>query len=192
MKAWPIVRRPGVRAALVLSIAGLSGCSAGLLPPEERAAVCPEPSGYVAPPAVPADSLFVLLQEPALTAEQQGFLAAIRSQPTTARVHLARLVEGVESILQADRPVALNVSPTRSFVAVRTDAGTRDAGVLSWHGSISGEYGTANLVLTGKGMTGVLQSLPAGAPSVVYSIQPIGGGLQALVCVDASKVPPLD
>ncbi len=163
-----------------------------MLPPEERAAVCPEPSGYVAPPAVPADSLFVLLQEPALTAEQQGYLAAIRGQPTTARVHLARLVEGVEAILQADRPVALNASPTRSFVAVRTDAGTRDTGVFAWHGRISGEHGTANLILTDKGMTGVLQSLPAGAPSAVYSIQPIGGGVQAIVCVDVSKVPPVD
>lgn len=185
-----IVRRRACAALVLAAVSALAGCGDGLLPPEERAAVCAEPSEYVAPPAVPADSLFVLLPEPALTAEQEGYLGSIRSQPTTARIHVARLVEGVEAVLQADRPVTLNVSPTRSFVAVRVDAGRRDADVFSWQGRISGEYGTATLVLTGKGMTGVLQSLPAGAPSAVYSIHPIGGGLQAIVCVDAGKAPP--
>lgn len=184
---------PHARTVAVLSaVFALAGCGRDGLLPEETAAVCPEPSGYVAPPAVPADSLFVLLHEPVLTAEQQGFLSSIRSQPTTARIQLARLAEGVEAILEADRPVALNVSSTRSFVAVKTDAGRRDAGVFAWHGSISGEYGTATLVLTGKGMNGVLQSLPADAPSSVYAIQPIGGGVQAIVCVDVTKVPPRD
>lgn len=179
------------RALAVLStIVALDGCSDGLLPPKERPAVCPEPSGYVAPPAVPADSLFVLLHEPALTAEQAWYLSNIRSQPATARIHLARLVEGVETILQADRPVMLNLSPTRAFVAVRTDADQPEAGVFVWNGRISGEYGTATLLLSSTGITGTLQSVPPDAPSVLYAIRPIGGGVQAIVCVDQSKFPP--
>jgi hypothetical protein len=194
MKVRSMDRRSRGRAVAVLAVGcALAGCEGGdLLPPEERAAVCVEPSGYPAPQAYSSDSLFVPLDEPALTAEQEQRLAIIRGQPTTARVLVARLAADADEMLQSGGSVMLTVSPTRSFMVAATYAGRRDADVFAWHGRIVGDYGDATLILTSKGITGAMQVLPPGLPSTTYSIQPIGDGLQAIVCVDQGRIPPND
>jgi len=58
---------------------------------------------------------------------------------------------------------------------------------VSWSGLIQGEFGRVTLVLTTKGLTGTLQSLRNYAS---YKVEPIGGGLQAIACIDSSQYPP--
>ncbi|HEX2188857.1 MAG TPA: hypothetical protein VHG51_08170 [Longimicrobiaceae bacterium] len=41
-----------------------------------------------------------------------------------------------------------------------------------------------------QGLTGALPTLRPDAPPSTYSFQPIGGGLQAVVCAGTGKLPP--
>lgn len=189
MLASPVPYRRRARAALALAAVVLLGCDDVLLP--ETPAVCPEPlPGRAASPAADAPPLFELVSAPALTPEQEHFLGVIRGEPTTAGVHLARLAEGAAALLEVDRAIRLDVSPAQRFTAVGRRVERRAADDVSWSGRIAGENGDVTLVLTGRGVTGTLQVLPFDAAPATYSIRPLGGGLQAIVCVDQSKLPP--
>ena len=129
--------------------------------------------------------LWSLDSAPPLSVEQQGRLLLIQARSTTADVRLARLATSADSLLQLGNEVVLTVSPGRSVVAVGEQVTRRGPNDVSWGGPIDGIFGWASLVLTNVGITGALHS-----GNAAYHFEPIGGGLQALTCVDASKYGP--
>ena len=129
--------------------------------------------------------------------EQQQWVFKISELATTAEVHLARLSPAADSLLHPGNAVVLPVSPGRAAVAVGERVTRRGPSDVSWSGPIQGEKGGwVTLVLTDKGVTGTLQSVRTGEDGKLvfasYRFTPIGGGWQALVCVDPSKFPPDD
>jgi len=132
-------------------------------------------------------SLWTLDSAPPLSAEQERRLSDIRARPTTADVHLARLSPAADSLLQPETAIALTVSPGRSAIVRGETVTRRGPSDVSWSGLIQGEFGRVTLVLTTKGLTGTLQSLRNYAS---YKVEPIGGGLQAIACIDSSQYPP--
>jgi len=139
-----------------------------------------------------ADTLFAIGIAPAMSTEQQGRVTAIWARETTAEVYVGRLIENASSLLELDRAIVFTVSPTRSFGVRGVRAQVRAPNDISWTGPISGEYGSVQLVLTEKGVTGTLQSFPGGGLPTTYQFESIGGGLQAIICVDEQKFPPDD
>ena len=129
--------------------------------------------------------LWSLDAAPTLTPEQERLVASLRAQPTTAGLHVARLSPSADSLLQLGNEVVLTVSPSRSVVAFGDQVTRRGPNDVSWSGPIDNIVGQATLVLTGVGVTGTLQS-----GNAVYSFAPLGGGLEALTCIDASKFGP--
>ncbi|HJS42803.1 MAG TPA: hypothetical protein VJ755_04985 [Gemmatimonadales bacterium] len=111
--------------------------------------------------------------------------------PTTAELHVARLSPDADSLLQLGSSVVLTVAPGRAVIAAGQDVTRRGPSDVSWSGAIENEFGHVSLVLTTIGVTGSLQSVAR--ESLVhasYRIAPLGGGLQAISCVDPSRFPP--
>ena len=162
-----------------LAVLTLAGCADEPFVPE-RPAVCaesPRPAGQ--PSATP---LLALVPEPALTAAQQELLGYIRARPASAEVHIGRLADDAAALLRARQPLEIAVSPTRGFVVVPNEVIPRSDGV-SWSGGLAAEQGNAFLVLTSTGISGSVAS----ALNQSYSLESVGGGLVAVVCVDRSK-----
>ncbi len=185
MNAPAFASRRITRAAL-MACAGLalSACCCGPvgMDEEETPAVCRAPATATAPIAA-ADSLFVLLDAPALTKDQARRLELARATRTAAEVHVARLAENAGSLLQPGREMIFNVSPTRKFSVEGLKADT-GASYVSFHGRLKGGLGEVTLVHTGEGVTGGLQSV---STQEMYEFHPIGGGLHTITCVDPTK-----
>ena len=187
MKPYP------ARAVLIVTLASpLAACHESVLPTEtETPAVCPEAtSTAVAAPADSAAPLFALLAAPTLTADQEQRVAAIRSRRTTARVEIARFLDDPLPLLRSSQKITFNVSAAQSFTAVEKRLNVRAPDDISWSGSLVGNYGEVFLVLTSDRLVGSLQSIPIEGAAAVYSFEPIGDRLHAIVCVDTSKLPP--
>jgi hypothetical protein len=150
-------------------------------------AVCDEPSS---PPAqvAPADTLFRLELAVVLSKDQARHLEAIEDQPGTARVLVGRLAPDAEAIVQPGNRVAFTVAPGRTFTVLGDATMTTGTDYRFWTGKVDAENGGADLVLTSLGVTGELQSYRTDGHTA-YSFQPLGGGLEAIVCVDMSRMP---
>ena len=184
--------RTEIRAAtlLLLSVTtALAACGPGVLAPGGEPAWCPEPTYVQAPPRGTADTVFIALSEAALPAEQARRVADIRARPATARVDVARLVDDLASRLEPGRTVELNVSPVQSFTAVGERVEVRSPDDLSWSGGLVDDHGAALLVLRGTSLTGTVTSVPPSSPPLVYAFEPVGGGVHAIVCVGAGRLP---
>jgi hypothetical protein len=171
-----------IRALLVLSLAAaLSACGEDPVAREEPA-VCREPFMVEVP--INGDPLFTLVDAPVLTAEQEHVLAAARSDPAAAKVHVARLSANATELLQPGREIRLTVSPTRTFSvsSVSLHASTPDH--FFFTGRINGPQGDVHMVLSAIGITGTLQSV---STNEVYAFSPLGTGLHAISCIDPSK-----
>lgn len=131
---------------------------------------------------VASDTLFTLVKEPSLNAEQQRLLSVIHERPTTVEVHLARLTDKAESLLKEDSIIALPVSPDKQFVAVGERLTKRASDDISWSGPIQHSFGQITLVFTAKGVTGTLWAQNED-DYVSYKFEPIGDNLQALIRV---------
>jgi len=88
----------------------------------------------------------------------------------------------------------LTVAPGRAVIAVGQAVARRGPSDVSWSGAIENEFGHVSLVLTTIGVTASLQSVAREATGSLvhasYRVAPLGGGLQAITCVDPSKFPP--
>jgi|GEM_PF-3472712 len=181
-----------LHTVLTLSAAAsLAGCSEDLIGTRREQAECLEPFRVQPEVAALADSLLVVaLNTPALTAEQEQRLKVERETPTAGRVLVARVAQTPVPMLQPGREFVLTVSPSRSFLIVGQQL-TGGPEAYSFVGRIAGENGTLRLVLSGQGIHGSLYSMPAdGLQAVPYSIQPLGGGLHAITCLDPRKFLP--
>lgn len=131
------------------------------------------------------DDLFTLVSDAPLTRDQSGHLAEVRTRHTTAQVHVARLSGEPGRLLGQGRAVILTLAPDKRYVALGKHVAKRGDSNVSWSGPLQGVTGWTDLVLTDKGVTGVIQ-----ADQETYSIQPLGGGLHAIARVDRTKLPP--
>lgn len=134
------------------------------------------------------DTLFTIIDQPQLSARQQEFLSIIRERPTTIEVHLARLANTPAALLEKDRALGLPVAPGKLLLATAEQVTKRGPDDISWSGSLQGQFGSAGLVLTEKGITGSLWVWDNGN-LLNFRFEPISGGLQALIRVDQSKFP---
>jgi len=186
----PSIRRHAVITALaVLSGSACSSRGEPLIEPH-LAAQCREAAAAApATHAGRADSLFRLVPEATLNAEQASLVASARHEEWTARVVVGRIAPGADSLLQPGRAVTLVVSPTLSFVAVGTQADHRASGEIFWTGALQGQQGGSAILLTSLGVTGDVRSMPAAGPYSIYTFRPIGGGLHAISCIDPTLVP---
>lgn len=171
-----------VRALLALSLAAaLSACGESPVAREE-AAVCNEPFMVEVP--IAGDPLFTLLDAPVLTAEQEQFLAAARSEQAAAKVHVARLAANAAELLQPGREIRLTVSPTRTFSVSGVSLDNAGPDRLFFTGRINGPQGYVNLILSDLSITGSLQAV---STREVYAFRPMGAGLHIITCIDPSK-----
>ena len=193
-----MMKRSGVRKKLGVLLVLWLACAEPTIPriEAEGAAVCTR----VAPAsdsAVAAHAqLWTIEPTTVLSMEQQTWLSRLRDEPTTAEVHVARLSPVADSLLFLGSAVVLPMAPGEAVVAVGDNVERRGPTDVSWTGPIAGEFGRATLVLSGRGITASMQSVRTDdADRLViasYRATPIGGGLEAVVCIDASKLPPDD
>jgi len=131
---------------------------------------------------------------PPLSHQQEALVARIRNRPTAADIHLARFSNAADSLLQAGDTIVLTVAPDQSAIVVGESVSRRAPWDVSWAGPIQGESGWVTLVLTIEGITGTLQGVRKDSTGHLahasYKFEPLGGGLEALVCVDESKYSP--
>ena len=168
----------------------LSGCADLSGPNLTRGpAVCRESAAEPAPSAAAlADSLLVIIPDAALTAEQAARVDGLRSRPWAARIEIARIADDAAELLQPGREFMVGVSPTRSF-PLQGQRFSPFSSYLYWSGRVTGEFGEASLAFDHNGVYGGLTSIPRDGAGTTYGIEPIGGGLHAVTCVDGSKVP---
>lgn len=183
--------RIAAAAAVLLAIsAGACGDSHSVIDPPHRAECLEPATSPAAAPGIQAYALFTLLDDtPILTPGQVTQLAYVHALPSTARVVLARVAGGADSLLQVGRAIAVPVSPTLSYVVMGQQADRRASGETFWTGSIPGQNGGSVILLGTMGLNGDLRSYPTGGRPVSYSFIPLGGGLEAIVCMDPSLIP---
>jgi hypothetical protein len=118
-----------------------------------------------------------------LTPEQSATLSRVKSQPTTEDVQIVRV-----------NPQALAVNDqilvrfkSQAQLAIRSDEKLLQADKLvGWSGAAQDALArSTTMVVNEDNVTASIQA--ANGP---YSIQPLGGGLHALVKVDTAKMPP--
>lgn len=148
-------------------------------PPSQR------PSAAVL--AQPEASFFALVDSTAVTApEPRGRLRSVRERPWSADVQVSRVSNMAGSLLHSGRSVVFDVGPGRRFVALGDSVTRRADNDISWHGTLrGGVFGSVQLVLSPKGVTGFLR-----ADTTVYVIEPLGDGLHGITRIDQRLVPP--
>ena len=145
----------------------------------------PEPTG--ASPmnaAAVQEDLLALVANPALNSTQQSFLTQIRGRASSAEVHVARMAGTPAQALQQGKPIRLSLAPGRQVVALGEDVEQRGANDLSWGGSLQGEHGSVQLVLTSIGVTASVRT-----GETLYRIEPLGGGLHAVTRINQAGFP---
>jgi hypothetical protein len=167
----------------------ISACGNDGIVEQNRPAVCSAAASISAPKPTAA-SLFSLQDSAVLTADQEHRLGLHRASPEAAEVHVARLAENAASLLQLGDTILVTVSPTRSFNFIGTSANA-NPGSWSWRGEIPGQAGTLTTVLSEDDLTGTLWYHPSRETAALFRFWPLGGGIHALVCTDASKFGPV-
>lgn len=172
--------------ALALASCGPGGQAAPTEP--EAPAMCAQPAANrTNPPVSPGQSLFALIDEPQLTADQKDLLAFIRAEPTAAEVRFAVLVDSALSRLEKDSTLVFPVAPGLRFAAVGQYVRRQAPDSAYWQGPAIGEDGQINVRLSGDEVVGSVQAFLPPGPPLMYSFKPLGGGLHAVVCIDPSK-----
>ena len=161
----PGEERTGVlRAALLISVLFLCGANA-MAQPGPRELFIPVPQAQLS----------------AAAPDQSQRVSLLRQRPTTKSLDLVRIDLGA---LQGDSAkLTLPSSRTLTFSkqSVEATGGTN----FIWHGTLSEVPGTATLVVRNGNTTGTVQD-----GQDLYHIEPVGGGVHALIKIDPSKFPP--
>jgi hypothetical protein len=115
------------------------------------------------------------------TPAQTQAIERIRQRPTTQSLDLARVDVNA---LHGDT-VRLSIPNNPSLTISRSREDIRSPGDFTYYGTPSGVPGQATLVVHGGNITGSIQD-----QGTLYRIEPIGGGVHALIKVDQSRFPP--
>ncbi len=116
-----------------------------------------------------------------VTPEQSQRLARLKQQPTTKSLDLVAINLGA---LQSDT-TKFSFSGERALTFSKQSVQKLGGADVIWQGKLPGLPGTATLVVRDGNITGTVQD-----GSNLFHIEPLGGGMHAIVKVDASKLPP--
>lgn len=143
----------------------------------------PSPAHAIEPSsASPTPNLFSYITETDLTDKQASQLAVYRSARTTVEI---RLIQVQTDLLERGDAVNLNLLHNQNVALDRVRVEKRTPHDYSWFGNSSRTQDEAILVVEGNDIDGTIQS-----GTQLYSIRPLGNGLQALIQVDQSAFPP--
>jgi hypothetical protein len=123
-----------------------------------------------------ADPLLSLVVTPVLDPDQAANLSHVKARTSSASTHVGRLHSAPEGLLQSGRSVGFQLAPDVAIIIVGKQVTVRGPSDLSWKGDLLGGAGGAHVVLTRKGITATVSTA-----SGVFHIEPIGGGLHAIV-----------
>ena len=115
-----------------------------------------------------------------LSEEQLDELQKNEAEPTTEDVRLVRI--NIDA-LRGDT-VLLEPDPASSFTAQRSSEPTAAPADMVWTGELTEVTGEAVLVVNGDQVTGNIR-----AAGELYHVQPIGGGMHAIIRVDQQAFP---
>ncbi len=165
--ASPLVRlRPTRAAPLIITIAILAFSTFATAEAQTRELFTPIPQNQFSSSVTP---------------EQAQRIARIKQQPTTKSLDLATINLGA---LQSDS-TTFSFSGERSLTFSRETVKAMGGADVIWHGNLAGLPGTATLVVRDGNITGTVQD---GLNR--FHIEPVGGGVHAIVKVDVTKLPP--
>ncbi len=116
-----------------------------------------------------------------VTPEQSQRLARIKQQPATKSLDLVAINL---KALQSDT-TKFSFSGERALTFSKQSVQGTGGTDLIWHGKLADLPGTATLVVRDGNITGTVQD-----GSNLFHIEPLGGGVHAIVKVDTSKLPP--
>lgn len=128
--------------------------------------------------------LFILVPEnrlPDATPEQSQRINQLRQQPTTKTLDLVRINVAA---LNADQ-AKLTLSTTRALTFSKKSIEKKSETNFIWEGTLPNGPGTATIVVREGNATGAIRD-----NLDLYRIEPIGGGVHALIRIDQSKFPP--
>lgn len=115
------------------------------------------------------------------TPEQEGRIAQLRKQTTTKDLQLVRINVAA---LQGDK-TTMTLSDEKKLNFSRQSIEKKDEKNFIWHGTIAELPATSTLVVHNGNITGTIQ-----ISRDLYHIEPVGGGVHAIVKIDTSKFPP--
>jgi len=117
-----------------------------------------------------------------MTQRQSELLTTIRNRPTSIDVHLVRIND--LSSLSDRQSLSLNF-PTEFRESSINYINRPREGAFSWFGSIGNGEGNVRLTVVGSDASGMFH-----IGSAIYTLEPLGQGLLALIHLDQSKFPP--
>jgi Metallo-peptidase family M12 len=114
---------------------------------------------------------------------QKQIVERLQSLPTTQSLELVRInadaLHGTTT--QLSTPNVPTITLSKSYDNVT------DAANFTWYGTLAGTPGQATLVVRNNNVTGSIQD-----GETIYSIEPIGNGVHALIKIDQGRFPPED
>ena len=129
--------------------------------------------------------LFILIPQnqfsASVTPEQSQRLAKLKQQPTTKNLDLVAINLGA---LQSDT-TKFSFSGERPLTFSKQSVQNLGGADVIWQGKLPDLPGTATLVVRDGNITGTVQD-----GLNLFHIEPLGGGVHAIVKVDTSKLPP--
>jgi hypothetical protein len=124
------------------------------------------------------------LKHVVLTSPQQELFERIQSRETSREVHLIEFLD--EGTLPAMQAVTLPLPHSTSpIVFNRRYVQTSGDSVAVWSGTMQDQSGSALFTITGENVSAVIH-----VELSIYGIEPLGGGVHALVHVDPSRFAP--
>ena len=115
------------------------------------------------------------------TPDQSQRINQLRQQPTTKSLQLVRVDVAA---LQGDN-TSLTIPSQQTLTFSKQSVETMSGANFIWHGKLSNVPGTATLVVHNGNITGTVQD-----DHDLYRIEPVGGGVHAIINIDSSKFPP--
>jgi hypothetical protein len=128
-----------------------------------------------------AQELFAPVEQTPMMLDQSPRISQLRQQPTTKSLELVKIDLGA---LQGDS-AQINLPGQKTLTFSKKSLDTTGATSFVWHGTLKELPGTATLVVHDGNVTGTVQD-----GQNLYHIEPVGGGVHALVKIDSSKFPP--
>ena len=113
--------------------------------------------------------------------DQSERITQLRQQRTTKHLELVRIDLNV---LKEDS-ARVTIPGQRSLSFSKQSMETKDSENFIWHGKLPDVPGTATLVVRQGNVTGTVND-----GQNLYHIEPVGGGVHAIVTIDISKLPP--
>jgi hypothetical protein len=165
------------RLALVLAASlGLAAC--------QDEDLVPTPSSASMNASASQENFLTLVPEQALDNAQRSRLAAVRSRPSNAETHLARIAAAPGRLMGKGAALRLAVAPGVQVIADGERVEQRGASDISWSGPTRGAHGSVQMVLSDEGVTATVT-----IGQTQYSIEPVGKGVHAVSRIDQSGFP---